>query len=95
MAVTLETSTKRFRGLSTYKKPGEFKRPGPPVGSVFTETDTGKRFIWRGEEWTRQEQTIESFLAELIEMNAQILAELAAIRRGQEEFVWGDPAPEE
>ena len=97
MAVQLETAIKRFRGLSTDLKPGH-DRDGRaasdpvqtiPVGSVFTETDTGKRFVWRGSwPWVRQEQTIEAILAELIDVNVRILAKLSATQRGHEEYLW-------
>ena len=91
MAVQLETTIQRFRGLSTDEKP-----IGPrPVGATFTEIDTGARYVWTGEEWLRQEQTIEGFLAELIDGNALILAELATIRRGHEEYLWEAEAPDE
>jgi hypothetical protein len=105
MAVQLETTTKRFRGLSTDVKPGRDRDleaaasdpiQTPPVGSVFTETDTGERYIWRGSwPWVRQEQTIEAFLSELIEVNAQILAKLSDTHRGHEEYLWeNDVEPE-
>lgn len=97
MAVQLETSNKRYRGLSTDLKPGHDRdgraKTEPvqtiPVGSVFTETDTGKRFIWRGSwPWVRQEQTIEEILERLIEVNSQILQTLSATQRGHEEYLW-------
>lgn len=99
MAIQLETSIKRFRGLSTDLKPGH-DRGGRaitepvqtiPSGSVFTETDTGKRFIWRGSwPWVRQEQTIEGLLEQLIEVNVQMLKRLSATHRGHEEYLWGN-----
>ena len=95
MAVQLETSIKRFRGLSTDTKPGhDCDEIGnalqtPPVGSVFVETDTGARFVWTGSwPWTRQEQTIEATLATLIEVNRQMLDMLGAIKRGHEKYLW-------
>lgn len=97
MAVQLETSIKRFRGLSTDLKPGHDRdgraKTEPiqtmPVGSVFTETDTGRRFIWRGSwPWERQEQTIEGLLERLIDVNEQILKQLTTTHRGHEEHLW-------
>jgi hypothetical protein len=89
VGVQLETNTKRFRGLSTDLKPGHETEAKPPVGSVFTETDTGERYIWTGSwPWVRQEQTIEGLLNELIEVNQQILNVLSATHRGHEEYLW-------
>ena len=97
MAVQMERTISRFRGLSTDEKPGrtadiigeaiEF----PRIGSIFTEVDTGARFVWSGSwPWVRQEQTIEATLASLIDVNTQMLGVLEAIKRGQEQYVWGD-----
>jgi len=97
MAVTFETRIKRFRGLSTDTKPGRFTEEvgGPvgeiPVGSVFTEVDTGERFVWGGSwPWVRQDQTIEVILNDLIEVNLQILAVVEATHKGHEEHLWED-----
>ncbi len=100
MAVRLEATNKRFRGLSTDEKPGRFPlEPGDPVGeipvgSIFTEEDTGSRYTWIGSwPWVRQEQTIEPLLAEVIEGNKRILALLAATHRGHEEHLWERDVP--
>ena len=96
MAVTLETSIQRFRGLSTDEKPGRTKdAEGPinkiPSGSVFVETDTGARYIWRGSwPWVRQEQTIEPLLEQWIDVNTQVLETLKATHRGHETYLWED-----
>lgn len=102
MAVRLEATIKRFRGLSTDQKPGiETEEVGdelqsPPTGSVFTEDDTGERYVWNGSwPWVRMEQTVEALLNELIGVERDILAELQAHQRGHQEYVWGKPAPEE
>lgn len=104
MAVQLESgsATKRFRGLSTDEKPGRVADAIgelvqiPPTGSVFTEVDTGERYVWMGSwPWVRQEQTIEALLSTLIDLNRQVLAELQATRRGHEEYQWENPAPPE
>ena len=96
MAIQLETSNKRFRGLSSDLKPGHDRdgrsksEPAQtiPVGSVFTETDTGKRFVWQGSwPWVRQEQTIEDLLERLIEVNVQVLGQLSTTHRGHEEYL--------
>lgn len=100
MAVQLEHAHARFSGLSTDEKPGrnvgaigeEFQPVA--VGSVFVETDTGKRFVWNGSwPWVRQEQTIEDLLERLIEVNSQILEVVSATQRGHEEYLWEDKAP--
>ena len=103
MAVRLETgATKRYRGLSTDEKPGRVANAigdelqVPPTGSVFTEIDTGARYVWQGDwPWIRQEQTVEILLSDLIEVNSAVLDELAAIRRGHEEYGWENLAPPE
>ena len=84
MAVQLEANTKRLRGLSMDAKP----TTDTPNGSVFTELDTGSRFIWDGTSWDRQEQAIEPLFEAIIFTNQQILAELETIRRGHEEYLW-------
>jgi len=95
----LETGAKRFRGYSTEEKPGiradistGIEIDGtPPVGSVFTEIDTGKRFVWsESGSWVRQEQTVEELLAQQIALMEQILARLDATHRGHEEYGWGE-----
>jgi len=85
----------RYRGPSTAPKPGvrADEETGtiqlPPVGSTFTETDTGRRFIWTREgQWERQEQTVETLLADLLDVNERILARLDATHRGHEEHLW-------
>jgi uncharacterized protein (DUF3084 family) len=102
MAVQLEQHAQRYRGLSTDEKPGrnreevggEFQKV--PVGSVFTEIDTGRRYVWTGAwPWVRQEQTIEELLERLIDVNARILEVVAATQRGHEEYLWENEAPSE
>lgn len=101
MAVQLEATIKRFRGLSTDIKPGSVSEDGgpvqrPPVGSEFIERDTGRRFRWSlSGAWERQEQTIEPLLTELIDTNRQILEMLAATQRGHIEHLWEDRPPPE
>ena len=102
MAVTLETSIQRFRGLSTDEKPGRTRgtADGPinqiPVGSVFVETDTGARYVWRGSwPWVRQEQTIEPLLERLIDVQTQVLETLRATQRGHVEWLWEKPVSPE
>ena len=102
MAVTSEGASKRYRGLSTDIKPGR-TRPGdgapertPPVGSTFTETDTGARFVWTGSwPWERQEQTIEPLLRDINESIQELVSQMATIIRGHEEHLWEEPAPPE
>ena len=97
MAVTLESGSgiKRFRGLSSDEKPGRVPiEIGDPVGelppgSVFTEIDTGERYIWDGTwPWLRQEQTIETMFQDLMHINRQMLAYLKATHEGNELYVW-------
>lgn len=96
MAVVLETTIKRFRGLSTDTKPVPTTNNTIPIGSGFTETDTGARYVWRGSTpWVRQEQTIETLLGELIEVNYQMLATVTATHRGHEEHLWEEDVPVE
>lgn len=103
MPVQLEAGAiKRFRGLSRDPKPGRFPQAVgeemqyPPVGSVFTEIDTGARYIWRGSwPWVRQEQTVEALLQELIEVSHSILQTLAATQRGHEAYDWDTEVPPE
>ena len=99
MAVRRETTTARFRGLSTDQKPGAFTEADGlpvqkmPIGSVFTESDTGRRYAWDGNEWIRLEQTIEALLETLIASNTDILAMLKATHRGHEEHLWEETVP--
>ena len=86
MAVTSEAAIKRFRGLSTDEKPGLSSPAGEqiqkfPVNSVFTERDTGERYIWDGVLWFRQEQTIETRISELTDVMFDILAEMKVVRQ--------------
>ena len=65
------------------------------VGSVFTETDTGERYVWTGSwPWVRQEQTIETMLDDLTNVNLQILQTLKTIQRGHEEYLWHEEVDE-
>jgi len=100
MAVLMEHAHARYTGLSTDEKPGlhaetiggEYQRPA--TGSVFVETDTGARYVWLGSwPWVRQEQTIETLLERLIDVNTQILEVLSATQRGHEEYLWNEEAP--
>lgn len=58
MTVRLESTIKRFTGLSTDKRPeprtlgGRMNEGEPlPPGSVFYELDTGKEYRWDGGLW--------------------------------------------
>ncbi len=94
MAVTLESSIKRYRALSTDEKPGLFQAAlgettqKPLEGSTLTEIDPGRRFIWFNGGWQLQPQTLETLLRESIDLQQQILARLDAIHRGHEQFGW-------
>jgi hypothetical protein len=94
MAVTLENTIERFRGLSTDTKPGLFPETvggtaqRPREGSVFHEIDTGRRFIYHAGGWVKQPQTIEALLVETIDLQVQILAALRATHRGHELYQW-------
>jgi len=98
MAVQTEAQTKRYRGLSTDAKPGLERESGqpqkkPPVGSVFTEIDTGRRYVYTdGGSWERMQQTVETLLLKLLDVNEQILARLDATHRGHEEYLWEENA---
>lgn len=95
MAVQLEATIKRFRGLSSDTKPGRDRDAigealqRPPVGSTFTEIDTGNRYVWTGSwPWVRSEQAIEPLLTRLIDLTAENLEVLRATHRGHEEHLW-------
>ena len=47
MAVKLMGNIHNFIGLSSDTKP----TTGIPVGSTFTELDTGAKFVWEGDTW--------------------------------------------
>lgn len=91
---------KRFRGTSDAPKPGErvdfsldegraTRAVVPPVGSTYTEIDTGRRFIWTAEnKWVRQQQTVEELLNAQIDLLTRILERLDATHRGHEEYLW-------
>jgi len=97
MAVTLEsTAIKRWRGLSTDDKPrfaGEDETP-VAVGSVFTEIDTGHRYVWGGSwPWVRQAQTIDTAFMEFNDLLRDILAVVTATHNGNEEHLWEEEVP--
>ena len=86
MAVTLEGTIQRFRADSADEKPisGVLEAGQDPVtirvGSVLTERDTGDRYVFDGNSWQRQEQTIETLFAALMEINQDMLAALKVIQ---------------
>ena len=68
MAVKLESTIKRFIGLSTDTKPiweDETNERLLPAGSSFLESDTGKIFRFNGAGWTHYEpiDAQESYLS--------------------------------
>lgn len=95
MAV-LETTVKRYRGLSTDARPGLAPDAAgevlqkPPQGSTFTALDTGQRWIFYGSEWVVQRQTLDTLLVEIIDRLASIEAVLRATHAGNEAHVWGE-----
>ncbi len=92
MTITREDrSITRYRGLSTDEKPGRVIEEAAPdgiairedsfnEGSVFTEIDTGHRYIWRGQSWMRQEQTIDAQFAELSGLMTEAVSVLRVIQ---------------
>ena len=74
MAVKLESSTRRWIGLSTDVKPVSPADEVTP-GSSFLESDTGKIYRWDGEAWRCPESS--DLQAEVLQL---ILAELTQIR---------------
>jgi len=86
MAVQLETTISRYRGLSTDTKPaiGLTELGEEPIvlraGSVFRERDTGDRYEWTGSTWERQEQTIETLFENLTDLNREMLSALRVIQ---------------
>ncbi len=83
-------SIQRWRGLSSEEKPGraidildgDNETPAfVPTGSVFTELDTGHRYIWRGQwPWERQEQTIDAQFEELSGLMREAVTALKVIQ---------------
>lgn len=77
MTVRLESSIRRYVGLSTDPKPigysGIVADP-IPAGSSFLETDTGDIWRWNGTEWTAHESI------EASEWLAAIYGELRQLR---------------
>ena len=85
MTVVQESGTgiKRFRGLSTDDKPGvDDLGIDRAFGSIFTELDTGAKYVWGGNVWVRQEQTIETLINELRAVNEELLAAMRLIQHG-------------
>ena len=92
--VTNETGSgiQHFRGFSHDVKPGLFSEQQDGLGgieilevtikagSTFTERDTGRKYIWDGQAWIQQEQTIEVFIQELQQTMLEVLDELKSIR---------------
>jgi len=84
MTVTLESTIKRYIGLSTDEKPvGDFANGEVlPVGSSFLETDTSRIYRWTGQLWVS---------ADLIDEQATLLnamfQELYAMRTMLEGFL--------
>ncbi len=77
MAVILEsgTSIKRWRGFSDDIKPqfaNDDKAP-IPVMSVFTEINTGRRYIRDEDHWVLQNQTIEALLIEANDLTRDLM----------------------
>jgi hypothetical protein len=69
-------ATKRYVGVSTEAKPF-------PDGTTFYETDTRRTFLFDGDVWRLQDDAGDRTadrLADLLELNADILNELRAIR---------------
>lgn len=88
MTVRLESTIKRFIGLSVDAKPnglgddGVFRSVNLPPGSSFLEEDTGRIYRWNGEIWVfpMTEDEVPSLLS-------GILSELQTIRELQETTV--------
>lgn len=78
MTVKLETSIKRYTGVSRDKKPVPYSLGGTmkegqalPTGSVFYEVDTGKEARWDGAEWVSQ-PSVPALLGEVIKQLEEI-----------------------
>ena len=95
MAYALVRNSRQWRGFSTDAKPIEEPPSGPGEADTLVEIDTGKRFVRHNGTWLRQEQTIESLLQELIELNREALAVLQATHSGHEEHLWQSEMPVE
>lgn len=81
MSTQLETTIKRFIGLSTDIKPD-----GVPAGSSFLETDTGRIYRYSRDRW----ESLETYEA-LLDLQQRALAELRAMRQ-QFELITGQQA---
>jgi hypothetical protein len=80
-------ATKRYVGVSTEAKPFPSATRLIPDGTTFYETDTRRTFLFDGTTWGLQDDAGERTadrLADLIELNADILTELRAIRSALE-----------
>lgn len=95
MAVSLITTIQRWKGLSTDAKPNENIRSG----SLFSETDTGKQFIYYRNHWVEDLSepvsaskavdigNTQRLLLEQILIESieirQLMSELVAIKKGE------------
>ncbi len=75
MAVTLETTIKKYRGLSTDPKPGTMGLDEAiPAGSVFIESDTNQQYVWTGRwPWVLQAQS-DGFWLERLSLQLEGIA---------------------
>ena len=84
---TLLGATTRYVGVSTEAKPYPSATRVIPAGTTFYEADTRRTFLFDGTTWGLQDDAGEGTadrLADLLELNADILTELRAIRSALE-----------
>ena len=95
MAYEVVRNSRQWRGLSTDVRPSGPSPSGPAESDTLVEVDTGRRFVLRGREWIRQEQTVETLLTEMVELQRETLAVLRATHHGHEEHLWQSDMPVE
>lgn len=68
MAVRRVTTVYNYIGESTDTKPTS---PTPPAGSTFHEIDTGKVYLWDGDEWRQDVSCIYCIYQGMIGMPSE------------------------
>lgn len=81
MAVKLESTVKRYIGLSTDAKPYPSATDTIPAGSSFFETDTWKIARFDGADWRHESQE-----SEIVDKLDELLQELREIKELQAEL---------
>ena len=89
MAVTLESTTRRYIGQSSDQRPGErsfdvgsgvVSEDVIPAGSSFLESDTGRIYRWSGTSWDVQSAAADdsaTYLSAIVALLTQIDTRIA------------------